>query len=152
MDGVILSISEDLTTYFQTIDATNIDFIEVLKGPEAAAYGLQGAGGVILINTINKRKETTQINSKGLSSIYPKGYVKQIDFPAPDYEKKEIKKSPAPDLRSTIYWNGKAITDNAGKASIIFFTADANTIYTIKVFAVTLNGFVFSKTIEIKMQ
>jgi len=152
MDGVILSISEDLTTYFQTIDATNIDFIEVLKGPEAAAYGMQGAGGVILINTINKRKEITQINSKGLSTIYPKGYAKQSDFRAPDYDKKEIKKSSAPDLRSTIYWNGKAITDNTGKASISFYTADVNTTYAINVTAVALNGFVFSKRIEVKRQ
>ena len=123
-----------------------------MKGPEAAAYGMQGAGGVILINTINKRKEITQINSKGLSSIYPKGYVPQSDFPAPDYDKKEIKKSPAPDLRSTIYWNGKAITGTAGKASLGFFTADASTTYTIKVIAVTLNGFVFSKAVEVKRQ
>jgi hypothetical protein len=152
MDGVILTLSSDVKTFLQAVDPSTIDFIEILKGPQAAMYGMQGGGGVILINTTNDRKQVSQINSQGLSSIYPKGYFKEPDFTAPDYDKKEIKKSSNPDKRTTLYWNANVLTDKTGNATQYFFNADDKAVYSIIIMGITENGNIVSKKITIKSQ
>jgi TonB-dependent SusC/RagA subfamily outer membrane receptor len=152
MDGVILTLSSDVKTFLQSVDPSTIDFIEILKGPQAALYGMQGAGGVILINTTNDKKQVSQINSQGLSTIYPKGYFKEADFTSPDYDKKEVKKSSTPDKRITLYWNANVLTDKTGNATEYFFTADDRAIYSIIIMGITENGNIISKKITIKGQ
>ncbi|HLY70744.1 MAG TPA: Plug domain-containing protein [Puia sp.] len=152
MDGVILTLSSDVKTFLQAVDPSIVDFIEILKGPQTAMYGMQGAGGVILINTTNDRKQVSQINSQGLSTIYPKGYFKEVNFPFPDYDKKEIKKSSAPDKRETLYWNANVLTDKTGNATQSFFNADARSVYSIIIMGITETGNLISKTITIKGQ
>lgn len=39
---------------FSTIPSDIIDFIEVLKEPEATIYGSPGAKGVIIVNTLSR--------------------------------------------------------------------------------------------------
>jgi outer membrane cobalamin receptor len=150
MDGVILSLSSDVKSFLQSIDPSSVDFIEVLKGPQAAAYGMQGAGGVILINSTNERKQVSQINDKGISTIYPMGYAKQVEFNSPDYDKKEIKKAAAPDQRITIYWNANLITDEKGSASAYFFTGDNRTTYTVILTGITTTGNILTKKLRFK--
>jgi TonB-dependent receptor-like protein len=152
MDGVILTLSSDVKTFLQSVDPSIVDFIEILKGPQASMYGMQGAGGVILINTTNVRKQVSQINSQGLSTIYPKGYFKEINFPFPDYDKKEIKKSSAPDKRATLYWNANVLTDKTGNATQYFFNADERAVYSIIIMGITENGNIISKKITVKGQ
>ena len=152
MDGVTLSLSSDVKTFLQSVDPSTVDFIEILKGPQAAMYGMQGSGGVILINTTNVKKQVSQINSQGLSTIYPKGYFKQTDFIAPDYDKKEIKKLSNPDKRTTLYWNANVLTDKTGNATQYFFNADDRAVYSIIIMGITENGNIISKKITIKGQ
>jgi TonB-dependent Receptor Plug Domain len=135
-----------------SINPLQVDFIEVLRGPETAYYGMQGSDGVILVNTINKSKEAT-VDDKGAAVIFPKGYSKKTEFPSPDYDKKEKNKNTSfPDLRSTIYWNGDLQTDNNGKVGVVFFTADVSTIYTATVLGITAAGELVYKQIKIKRQ
>ncbi len=152
VDGVQQSLSTDVKTFLQNYDPTNIDFVEVLKGPQAAAYGLYGAGGVILINTTNTKKDISQFNDQGLSTIYPKGYFRHSDFAAPDYTKKEVKQSSFPDMRSTLYWNPGVLTDNNGKASIDFFTADEPSVYSVTINGMSATGEIICRKVEIKKQ
>jgi hypothetical protein len=130
-----------------------VEFVEVLIGPEAAYYGIEGSTGVVLINTINKTREVTTVDDKGAAIIFPKGYFKKTEFPSPDYDKKEKNKSSSfPDLRTTIYWNADLVTDNSGKAGVVFFTADAPTTYTASLLGVTITGELVYKQIKIKRQ
>ncbi|HLY70745.1 MAG TPA: Plug domain-containing protein [Puia sp.] len=152
MDGVPLSLSGDVNTFLQSVDPRTIDFVEVLKGPESAMYGMQGAGGVILINTTNIRKQVSQINSQGFSTIYPKGYFKQTEFTFPDYDKKEVKKSSAPDKRTTLYWNANLLTDKTGNAAPYFFNADGRAVYAITIMGITENGNLIGKRITFNGQ
>jgi hypothetical protein len=149
MDGTILTLNtETIQSFLFNIEKGSIDFVEILKGPQTAIYGMQGAGGVILINTTNKRKEIAQINDKGLSTIFPKGYSKQNLFTVPDYDKPEIKKSQFPDLRSTLYWNGNVLTDSNGKASLEFYTSDRNAKYSVSIVGITKAGEIIKKRIS----
>jgi TonB-dependent SusC/RagA subfamily outer membrane receptor len=154
MDGVILTMSSESVGQFLThIEQGSIDFIELLKGPQTAIYGIQGANGVILINTnkIDRSKAVIEI-SGGVSTIFPKGYCKPSVFVGPDYDKPEVKKTPYPDMRSTIWWQDKAYTDKDGKATLYFYTADAKSAYNILVRGVDEKGDIFSKTLTIERQ
>ena len=150
MDGVPQTISGgDVNSFLLSIDPASIDFIEILKGPLTAIYGIQGGGGVILINSVKGIKDIAQIDEKGLTAIYPKGYLRMSGFSEPDYDKKDNKKSSYSDLRSTIYWKGNLLTDANGKASVEFFTADEPSTYTVSLMGVTTTGMLIDKEVKI---
>ncbi len=136
-----------------SVNPLQVDFVEVLLGPEAAYYGVEGSTGVVIINTINKTREVTSVDDKGAATIFPKGYFKDLGFPSPDYDKKEKNKNASfTDQRTTIYWKGDLLTDNNGKAGVVFFTADAPATYTASLTGVTVTGELVYKLIKIKHQ
>lgn len=155
MDGVPVTIPDErnlgsspLLNFLNTLPPSHIDFIEVLSGASGAIYGLQGGNGVILINT--KNTATDNSNFSGVMNFSTQGYYSVPPFDEPDYDKKEIKKNPEPDRRSTMYWNGDILTDNNGNATLNFFTADSKTSYTITITGVTASGDILFK--KLKMQ
>lgn len=140
MDGVQQSLSSDVKSYLTTLDPTNIDFIEILNGPLTAMYGVEGAGGVILINTVNQRKGVTQVSDKGTAVIYPKGYHAPPAF------------SPAGHPPSTLYWDPSLLTDNTGKASLHFTAAHEQGAWSASIIGITDRGDILHKTIAVKCQ
>ncbi len=156
MDGVVITPSDyvprdsgrflnPVMTFLNSIDPVFVDFIEVLTGPEAANYGVRGANGVIVINTTNTLKDRRLAPSVGIAVISRKGYTYASPFEGPDYDKKENRKSNFPDHRSTIYWNSNLVTDNYGKATANFYTADDATTYTVTITGITANGDIIFK-------
>jgi hypothetical protein len=136
-----------------SVNPLQVDFVEILKGPDAAYYGVEAGAGVIIINTITKTRDVATVDDRGAATIFPRGYYKLLDFPAPEYDKKEkSKESSFPDLRSTIYWKADLLTDQNGKADVSFFAADANAMYTASLFGVTSGGELVYKQIKIKRQ
>ena len=67
-------------------------------------------------------------------------------FMSPDYSSPEIKNSPEPDFRNTLYWNPSVKPGIEGKARIEFWTSDNTTDYEINVQGITSEG----KTISIR--
>lgn len=124
------------------IPMSQIDKVEVLKGPDAAIYGVRGANGVVSILT--KKFENIDPNS----IIVPGTIVKQIkgfapfrEFYSPKYTLKNIE-SDAPDVRTTLYWNPNVSVVN-GKAKISFFTCDNIARYRIFVEGVSESGKIY---------
>jgi hypothetical protein len=140
VDGVEQSLSTDVKSYLQTLDPVNIDFIEILNGPLTAMYGVQGAGGVILINSVNQRKGVAQVSGKGTAVIYPKGYFAQIAF------------APAGHPPSTLYWDPSLITDETGKASLHFPAAHEQGAWSASITGITDRGDILYKTVPVRCQ
>jgi hypothetical protein len=138
--------------FLQSLDPYSIDFIELLMGPLTALYGVEGAGGVILVNTVHKSKEVAQVNAQGMTILYPKGYVGQVDFPVANYDKKDAKRPPYPDQRSTLCWSANLLTDANGNARLNFFTPHEQSTYLATVVGITENGDLVSKKLQIKCQ
>jgi hypothetical protein len=157
LDGVEIPSLGDPKSFLQTLDPYSIDFIEVLTGPLTALYGVEGAGGVILINTVRNSKEVAQVNSQGLTILYPKGYANPADFPNPAAsDKKDVKRPPvvasSPDQRSTLCWSANLLTDANGNARLNFFTPHEQSTYLATVYGITENGDLVSKKLQIKCQ
>jgi hypothetical protein len=150
IDGVQQTMgSGDETSFLMTVDPYNIAFVEVLKGPQAAIYGIQGAGGVILVYSKNSNKGSSAINSQGLATISPKGYAPQSEFPVPDPGKKET--APAtPDPRATVFWKGYVPTDAQEKASVEFYAPEpSKRSYRVCLVGVTATGELIWKELRI---
>jgi TonB-dependent Receptor Plug Domain len=152
LDGVQMTLSGDVKSFLTTLDPTQIEFVELLYGPLTATYGVQGAGGIIMITEVTNGKEITQVTDKGVTTIYPKGYFNQPDFSGPDYSKKDPKKSPSTDHRSTLYWNANVLTDNNGKATLNFYTSNEQSTYSATIVGITDGGDIVSKRIQFRCQ
>ncbi|MDF1547492.1 MAG: TonB-dependent receptor plug domain-containing protein [Bacteroidales bacterium] len=102
----------------QSISVQDVDHVEILKGPSAAIYGMQGVNGVIAVYTKKgfyyKRGE---IRFKML------GYHTPKKFYSPKYDANTVNNEKE-DLRKTVYWNPSIKTDKNGKAHISFYQSD----------------------------
>ncbi len=127
-----------------------IDFIEVLKGPEAAYYGTRSSNGVILVNTNRTSNFRNRFESYGTLQYSPRSYYLAPHFSMPDYGDKELKKAAFKDYRSTIFWNGHVYSNPNGKANVEFYTADLPTTYTITVTGITASGDLIYKKAKIR--
>jgi hypothetical protein len=149
LNGVPVNTGGDLKSFLESLDATNIEFIEVLKGPLTAIYGMQASGGVILINSVDKTRDVAQINSQGLATIYPKGYCNQADVFASGYDKKKGAAAATGQV-STLYWNANIPTDTRGNARVDFFTGARQATYLAAIVGVTPAGDIVETKIRIK--
>jgi len=151
-DAAAVFNSSPLLAEISRIPVDMIDFVEVLKGPEAAYYGTRSTNGVIIINTHRFSNFRSKIESYGTLVYYPKSYHIAPTFTVPDYENLLIKNGNFKDKRPTIYWNGHLYTSPAGKADISFYTGDAITNYTIGVLGLTSSGDIIFKRQKIKVK
>ncbi len=103
---------------------SNVDFIDVLKGPRAAIYGSRAANGVVAIfskdgteNTISRAKLGGSLNFQ-----YP-GYDYSRRFYEPKYDSNQSKPV-ANDNRTTLLWKPYVELDENGKALVSFYAGD----------------------------
>lgn len=134
--------------YLNSIPPTHIESIEVLTGPEAALYGSRGGNGAIVVKTTNELRETKV--DKESQTIIASGFYKEQSFYEPPYDSYAVREANFIDNRATIYWNGQIITDDAGKATFSFYTADLKNDYTVTVQGITEKGELIFKTYTIK--
>ncbi len=108
----------------QSLNPSDVERIEVLKGPSSAIYGSRGANGVIAIFT---KRGSFMI--KGILSFEMLGYHRPQEFYSPVYgtgfDEFVI------DTRSSLYWNPSIVTDENGTAKIRFFNSDKLTTFYI---------------------
>jgi len=137
VDNFITNSFEDIA-YLSTFD---IEGIELFKGASAAIFGSRGGNGVIAITLRNgagmNRPERVPTS---LAHILPLGFQKPSQFYTPKYEVDSIRRSPVPDLRTTIYWNPELRTDSTGILHLKFFTADIANNYRLVLEGVTDAG------------
>ena len=145
-----LVITSPLLQFFATLDFRIIDFIEVLMGADAAFYGSRGFNGVIIIHTKKSQTEIGDPLPLGIQTITMPGYQVPVTFEQPDYSSKEIRNDKFPDRRTLIYWNGDVITDEKGKVSIDFYTADVPTRYYVNITGISADGRLVNKQILLK--
>ena len=143
-------VSSPVLSELSKIPTDIIDFIEVLKGPEAAFYGTRSSNGVIIVNTHRVSNFRNHIENYGTIQYNSKSYHLAPNFTVPDYENLFFKSSVLDDNRSTLYWNGHLYTNVNGKATFSFYTADKNSNYTVKITGVTVTGEKIEKQIKLK--
>ena len=127
VDGVIVP-----PDFLPDINPMDIAGIEVLSSAyNSAVYGDDGAGGVIHITTKKGGlgKGAAATNTAKVSNV---GFNVVKEFYSPDYDDPKTNQQ-FQDLRSTIYWNPKLITDKNGTAKFSYFNASTPGNYRITI-------------------
>ncbi len=122
--------------YLRSVNADQIESVEVfLKDQLGTVNNTYQTNGVIVVNMKEVPKGTKisvdelreLIPQPSEAKINPKGYNVAKSFYSPKYLVKGG--NYGSDLRTTIYWNPKVVTDATGKATVEFYTADAKGTY-----------------------
>jgi len=117
LDG--LPVSENTIL---TLPVTEVDFVDVLKGFDAAIYGSGGANGVIAVYThkaSDMLKNTKKEERKSILKFVHPGYSQPRKFYEPVYLTRKSEPN-NPDLRSTIYWNPSVKLGEKGNNKVPF--------------------------------
>ncbi|RKN82718.1 TonB-dependent receptor [Ulvibacterium marinum] len=121
--------------------ASEVVFLDVLKGGAAAAYGSRGINGVVAIYTKGSLRIPPPIPKRfpGVTGFVVPGLYKAREFYSPDYavSKKEHEK---PDYRTTLHWEPKLPVAKNSSPSFSFYTGDSTGEYIIKVEGMTQDG------------
>ncbi|MFD2162723.1 hypothetical protein ACFSJU_10000 [Paradesertivirga mongoliensis] len=117
----------------------DIESIEIINGGGSYAfvYG-NSSQGILLINTKRGKFEIQRKFTPGLTYFIPKAIYNHREFYSPVY--KVAQPVNQPDLRKTIYWNPEVRTDEKGKATIGFYTADFKGTYKVILEGINAEG------------
>lgn len=125
----------ELYHFLRTLNPRTVDRIEVLKGVNAAMYGIRGANGVIAIYS----KSGAAYQGESLEGDAYPGYYTAREFYVPKYDSDEAGLGRI-DRRSTIYWNPNIQLDKKGRAKVRFFNSDLATSVNVVLEGLTKDG------------
>ncbi|NDW11635.1 hypothetical protein D0T50_01875 [Bacteroides sp. 214] len=101
----------------------------------------------IIMKAPEDRAHGEQFNIK---TTTPLGIQKPVAFYAPRYDTKTPNHNTI-DIRTTLFWKPDVITDEEGKASFDFYSADYYTTYTVIIEGVTEEGLIVRAVEKIKI-
>jgi len=135
-----------------SMSASEVLFIDVLRGNETFLYGSRGNEGVISIFTDRGSDFLKkQDQAPGITNFKIEGLYQAREFFAPDYSQKKPEQF-TPDYRTTLFWNPSIYTNEKERTKIDFYTSDNKGKYLIKIEGITEDGRVIKNTKEISIQ
>lgn len=131
-----------------SVQSADVENVEVFTKDELGTVNrMYNTNGVLVVNTKKIPKGTKMsmeefkklIPDPSMLKFSPKGFSKQRDFYSPKYVNAAATYN-FNDLRSTIYWNPKVVTDASGALSLEFYNADGKGTYKAVIEGVDKNG------------
>jgi len=122
------------------LNKINVNDIMQMNVIEEYFAGIVYGAGTNLVIEIYTKKGNNSLPSFNIKPVMPLGYQLPVEFYSPKYDTQEKINDPKPDLRTTIYWKPNVITDDAGNASVDFYTSDNPSTYSITIEGVSDNG------------
>lgn len=136
------------TSFLNNISSADVDNIEIfLKDDLGLVNRLYNTNGVMVINS-KKAPKGTPVSAEDLKKLFPQsniltftpqGYIKKKEFYTPKYLSAESKTTGA-DFRSTVYWNPRIFTDEAGNMAFEFYNGDTRGTYKATVEGTDIDG------------
>jgi hypothetical protein len=137
------------TSYLMNIQPNAVESVEIFLNNGVTNIGaMNNTKGVLEINSkvmpkgekISFSQLKQMIGSPNVVTLDPLGYAKAKEFYVPKYAVAKPSLD-NPDLRTTIYWNPKVITDKVtGKASFDFPNSDGRGNYRVVVEGIDIDG------------
>ncbi|MGN6395266.1 MAG: carboxypeptidase regulatory-like domain-containing protein [Mucilaginibacter sp.] len=141
-------------TSLDALSPRSIETVEILKGPNAAIYGVRGGPGVLVVTSRQTLPAAGDIISQetapGVFSFTPQGFYKAKEFYSPQYNVTDGSK--LPDNRTTIFWKPNIVTDNDGNAAMAFYNADGTGTYRVVIEGIDVNGNIGRQVFKYKVQ
>jgi hypothetical protein len=139
--------------FLMGLSPQSVERIEVVTRANPL-FGVNGTNGAIIIYTKNAVKPTAVPSTVGKNvetqTFKVRGYTPALTFKSVSYETGKM--SDQKDARSTLYWNPSVKTNESGKSSFSFYSADNSSTYKVQVVGVTNDGSPFSKELFVKIE
>lgn len=127
-------------TVINTIPANLIDRVDVFKGPDAAVFGANSAGGAILFYTKSGYEPPVEGLGENLFGFTKKGYTVQKKFYAPIYDA-NYEETGIPDFRISLHWEPQITTDENGEAKVTWYNSDdSGDLFQVMIEGISKNG------------
>lgn len=118
---------------------SDVDFVDILRGPKTTIYGPQAFGGVLAVYTKKGvSAEPKEFIPRNMLKVTHPGFSVAKEFYAPNYDVIDYS-SAKPDYRSTLYWNPNIMVKN-DTATISFYTSDQSGVFDILLEGITETG------------
>jgi hypothetical protein len=129
--------------FITSLSVCDIETVDILKGPEASIFGLNGGDGVIsvLSRRANPNYDWSNAAAPGVVIVKKQGYEPKRQFYMPRYDS-AVPEHEFADRRSTLYWQPYVQTDESGKATVYFWNSDAECPINISLQGVAKTGHV----------
>ena len=135
------------TRDINNVNASEVESVEIFLRDELGTVDrVYGTRGVLVINTkkapvgkkISKQELLDMLPKTNIVTFSPQGYAKEREFYSPKY----LPGAPitSNDLRTTIYWNPKVVTDEKGLFNFEFFNADGKGNYRVVIEGLDKSG------------
>ncbi|ETZ20122.1 carboxypeptidase-like regulatory domain-containing protein [Pedobacter sp. V48] len=130
------------------VQSSEVESVEIFPRDELGTVNrLYGTNGVLVVNMKKAPKGTKMslaefkklMPEANLLKFSPKGFSAQREFYSPKYVNAASTYN-FNDLRSTIYWNPKVITDTTGVLSLDYYNGDGNGTYRAVIEGVDKDG------------
>ena len=123
--------------FINWINPQEVLFIDVIRGPQAAIFGVNGAAGAIAIYTGN---QNTQVKARkpGIIDFQFSGFYKSREFYSEDHSIKSNVYSP--DYRTTLHWEPSILLDNQTEYTKKIYSSDIKGPYLIQLQGLKSNG------------
>jgi len=143
-----------------SVQSNDVENVEVFTKDELGTVNrMYNTNGVLVINTKKIPKGTKMsmeefkklIPDPSMLKFSPKGFSKQREFYSPKYVNAAATYN-FNDLRTTIYWNPKVVTNATGGLSLEYYNADGKGTYKAVIEGIDKNGnvgrFVYRYTVK----
>jgi len=131
---------------------SNIESIDVFKGPSAAVFGSQGTNGAISFTTRAWVDQTTESQMTNFAVLSPLGYQEPAEFYSPKYDTPNAKYLGSPDYRTTIFWKPDIIINENENVDFEFYTSDFATTYSVVIEGLTNDGRIIRRVEKIEVK
>ncbi|QLG45188.1 TonB-dependent receptor plug domain-containing protein [Costertonia aggregata] len=124
-----------------TLNPSDIEFVDVLSGPRTGFYGSRGSNGVIAFYTRGQVYIEPEFPAPtpGVTDFKIPGFTKTREFYSPDYGITEKEHDKA-DYRTTLHWEPNIAINGSDTAGFSFYTGDAPGSYLVRVEGITTDG------------
>lgn len=124
--------------YLNGVSPADVESVEVFYNDGLSGINkMNNTNGVLVI--IGKKVKKVQMSAAEIRAFFApqysaqniilRGYSQSLAFYAPKYDPTRPATSFGGDLRSTIYWNPKIVTDKTGNATFDFYNSDGKGSY-----------------------
>ncbi|MFI5159106.1 MAG: carboxypeptidase regulatory-like domain-containing protein, partial [Sphingobacteriales bacterium] len=135
-------------SYLDNIDPKTVETVEVFLNDGLSSINKMSETKGVIVVTGKKQPKGEKISlaqlkemmpQTNLITITPQGYARTMEFYVPKFSVPKTNVTYS-DLRTTVYWNPKIITDTTGKASFDFFNADGKGLYRVVLEGIDSDG------------
>jgi hypothetical protein len=147
-------------SYLTSVNPMDLESVEIFNNDGLSSINRNtGTNGILVINTKVKpkgHKPTAEelrdlLPQNNVVTFNPQGYFIAREFYSPKYDP-AVASSVGIDLRTTVYWNPKIITDKTGTVSFEYFNSDGRGTYRAVIEGIDKDGNLGRFTYRYKVQ